>query len=69
MLKSVVYTVIPGYVNIRYTSSAQDCGFEPCSGQIKEYKIGIYANSVIFQLYHGENKLIFNENMFRSTLY
>ena len=41
MLKSVVYTVIPGYVNIRYTSSALDCGFEPCSGQIKEYKIGI----------------------------
>jgi hypothetical protein len=39
MLKSVVYTVIPGYVNIRYTSSALDCGLEPCSGQIKEYKI------------------------------
>jgi hypothetical protein len=41
MLKSVVYTVIPGYVEIRYTSSVLDCGFEPCSGQIKEYKIGI----------------------------
>jgi hypothetical protein len=26
------------------------------------------ANSAIFQLYHGENKLIFNETM-RSTLY
>jgi hypothetical protein len=26
------------------------------------------ANSAIFQLYHGENKLIFNE-MMRSTLY
>jgi hypothetical protein len=27
------------------------------------------ANSVIFQLYHGENKLIFNEMMMRSALY
>ena len=28
-----------------------------------------YANSAIFQLYHGENKLIFNEMMMRSALY
>jgi len=27
------------------------------------------ANSVNFQLYHGEDKLIFNEMMMRSTLY
>jgi hypothetical protein len=27
------------------------------------------ANSAIFQLYHGKNKLIFNEMMMRSTLY
>jgi hypothetical protein len=27
------------------------------------------ANSAIFQLYHGENKLIFNEMTMRSTLY
>jgi len=28
------------------------------------------ANSAIFQLYHGENKLIFNETMMRrSALY
>ena len=27
------------------------------------------ANSAIFQLYHGENKLIFNEMMMRSTLF
>jgi hypothetical protein len=26
-------------------------------------------NSAIFQLYHDENKLIFNEIMIRSTLY
>ena len=27
------------------------------------------ANSTTFQLYHGENKLIFNEMMMRFTLY
>ena len=27
------------------------------------------ANLAIFQLYHGENKLIFNEVMMRSALY
>jgi hypothetical protein len=27
------------------------------------------GNSAIFQVYHGENKLIFNEMMMRSTLY
>jgi hypothetical protein len=27
------------------------------------------ANSAIFQLYHGENKLIFNEMVIRSALY
>ena len=27
------------------------------------------ANSAIFQLYHGENKLIFNEMMMRSALH
>ena len=27
------------------------------------------ANSAIFQLYHGENKIIFNEMMMRLALY
>jgi len=27
------------------------------------------ANSVIFQLYHGDNKLIFNKMMMRSALF
>jgi len=27
------------------------------------------TNSAIFQLYHGKNKLIFNEMMIRSALY
>jgi hypothetical protein len=30
---------------------------------------GFNANSAIFQLYHGENKLIFSEMMMRSALY
>ena len=29
----------------------------------------LFANSAIFQQYHGENKLIFNEMMMRSALY
>jgi hypothetical protein len=70
--------------------SAVDRGFEPWSGQTKDYKIGIccypakhatlrrkskdwlllfHANLAIFQLYHGENKFIFNEMMMRSALY
>jgi len=28
-----------------------------------------HANSAIFQLYHGENRLIFNDMMMRSSLY
>jgi hypothetical protein len=53
-------------------SSVVDCGFEPRSGQTKDNKIGICcfnANSALFQLYHGENMLIFNEMMMRSALF
>ena len=32
-------------------------------------KIEFNANSAIFQLYHGENKLIFNGMKMRSALY
>jgi len=31
--------------------------------------IVVNANSAIFQLHHGENKLIINEMMMRSTLF
>ena len=34
-----------------------------------EWVIVLNANSAIFQLYHGENKLIFNEMMLVSSLY
>jgi hypothetical protein len=40
-----------------------------------KYVIGVsewllfYANSAIFQLYHGENKLILNDMIMRSALY
>jgi hypothetical protein len=72
-------------------SSVVARGFEPWSGQTKDYKIGVCcfsakhaalrskskdslpqmllnANSAIFQLYHGENLLIFNEMMMRYSL-
>ena len=37
-------------------------------GKVSEWLL-FNANSAIFQLYHGENKLIFNEMMMRSALY
>jgi hypothetical protein len=36
---------------------------------IMEEKIKCYTNTAIFQLNHGENKLIFSEMMMRSALY
>jgi hypothetical protein len=36
---------------------------------VSEWLLLFNANSAIFQLYHGENKLIFNEMMMRSALY
>jgi hypothetical protein len=37
---------------------------------LKEWVIVVFkANSAIFPLYHGENKLIINEMMMKSTLY
>jgi hypothetical protein len=48
-------------------SSAVDIWSEPWSGQTKDYNNGIRCFSV-YQLYHGENKLIFHEMMMRSAL-
>ena len=36
---------------------------------VSEWGLLLNANSAIFQLFHGENKLIFNEMMMRSALY
>jgi hypothetical protein len=36
---------------------------------MSERVIAAYANSAIFQLYYGENKLTVNEMMIRSALY
>ena len=33
-----------------------------------QYYVVKFVNSAIFQLYHGENKLIFNEMMTKSDL-
>ena len=38
-------------------------------GARSNWVIVVNANSAIFQLYHGENKLIFNEMMMSSALY
>ena len=38
------------------------------SGWMGEWLL-FYANLAIFQLYHGKNKLIFNEMMMKSALY
>ena len=35
---------------------------------LSECVIIVYVNSAIFQLYHGENNLIFSEMMMRSAL-
>jgi hypothetical protein len=71
---------IDGVIVSVFASSAVDHGFEPRSGQIKSHKIGICcffakhaalkrkSKDAIFQLYHGENKLFFNEMMMRSAL-
>jgi hypothetical protein len=45
-------------------SSVGDHGFKHRSGQTNVYKLVLVAS-----LYHGENKLIFNEMMMRSALY
>ena len=39
-----------------------------CVGWVSEWLL-FNTNSAFFQLYHGENKLIFNERMMRSALY
>jgi hypothetical protein len=55
------------------TSSVVDRGFEPRLGQTEDCEIGewlvLNANSALFQIYHGENKLIFEEKMIRSALF
>ena len=52
---------------IRNTIYASEHVFDVCIGGDSDLKLN--ANSAIFQLYHDENKLIFNEMMMRSALY
>jgi hypothetical protein len=79
------YLIIGGVLLGVLASSAVDRGFEPRSGQAKNYDVGICCFSGkhavlrrkskdwlargIFQLYHSENKLCFNEIMMMSALY
>jgi hypothetical protein len=45
------------------------CKFCINKNLVNEWAIVFNANSAIFQLHHGENKLIFYEIMMRSALY
>jgi hypothetical protein len=50
------------YQILRYQNQATE------ASEMSEWLL-FNANWAIFQLYHGENKLIFNEMMTRSALY
>jgi hypothetical protein len=50
------------YQILRYQNQATE------ASEMSEWLL-FNANWAIFQLYHGENKLIFNEMMMRSALY
>jgi hypothetical protein len=56
MLKSVVYTVIPGYVNIRYTSSALDCG------QFSNFSAISWREQVNFQWEHVQVHFVLDQH-------
>jgi hypothetical protein len=56
------------YLYYNSSSSTNDYEKQISFWYLNEWLL-LNANSAIFQLYHGENKLIFNEMMMRSTLY
>jgi hypothetical protein len=56
------------YVVLWEEEQAYDFSFHFGNWQLSE-RLLFNANSAIFQLYHGENKLIFNEMMMRSALF
>ena len=53
---------------IHHITKSNSIPDSPSSEWVSEWVL-INVNSPFFQLYHGENKLIFNEMMMRSTLY
>jgi hypothetical protein len=71
-----IFNRIGGIMVSVLASSAVDRGFEPrlgvlfwiCQKWVSEWLL-FNANSAIFRLYHGENKLIFNEMMMVAALY
>ena len=56
------------FVRIQVVISIIPNLFERVENQVSEWLL-FNANSAIFQLYHGKNKLIFNEMMMRFALY
>ena len=51
-----------------FLSYVQELYFNKVSEWVSEWLL-INANSAICQLYHGENKVIFNEMMTKAALY
>jgi hypothetical protein len=52
-----------------FKSNIENCRFIYMILIIVSEWLSFNANSVIFQLYHGKNKVIFNEMMMRSALF
>ena len=52
-------------------STIKGVSSNPAHGEVYsiQYYVVKFVNSAFFQLYHGENKLIFNEMTMRSALY
>jgi hypothetical protein len=76
-LSPVGHVAMPKPITMRYDNSDHDTNngtkiiithWNPSKYKVSEWLL-FNANSAIFQLYHGENKLFFNEMMMRSTLY
>ena len=59
----------PGTVSINYKTQLSPLHSSFITEEWASEWLLFNANWAIFQLYHGENKLIFNEMMMRSALY
>ena len=68
MSQSTAFHIIKCYVNLVLCCYINSIKTFKVSEWVSEWLL-FNANSVIFQLYHGENKLIFNEMIMQSALY
>ena len=80
LLHQIFWSISHAYLRIKFENISAQCCFPGhtfqeyqlyntfCILRVSE-RLLFNANSAIFQLYHGENKIIFNEMMMRSVLY